>query len=154
MYYELSNAFLNHWLTSEPVKIIHMVRENVLRILLSHWVAKKRNIWHTEHRLDPASIHVDPDTIIPMLDELSEMQQLMTKRFPAPKAMRVSHEEFCRSPEILGQKVSDFLEVDLEPMVMPRFERTTPMETSYAIQNYDEIASVLRGTRFERYLYQ
>lgn len=154
MYYELSNAFLNHWLTSEPVKIIHMVRENVLRILLSHWVAKKRNIWHTESRLDPVCIRIDPEAIIPMLGELSKMQQLMTERFPASKALRITYEEFCHSPESLGQKVSGFLGIDDEPMVLPRFERTTPMVASDIIENYDELATVLRGTQYEQYLYQ
>ena len=154
MYYELSNASLNQWLMSEPIKIIHMVRENVLRILLSHWVAKKRNVWHTESRLDPVSIHVDPGEIIPMLDELVKMQQHMDEKFPAPKALRVTYEEFCRSPENLGRKVSSYLGVDAIPMVMPGFERTTPMATSEVIENYDEVAATLTGTRFERYLHQ
>lgn len=152
MTYSLGNIFLNQWLTREPVRIIHLIRHNSLKQLISSEVAKKRKVWFSDTPHEPTTIHLDTNMLKPFLSGMEEMNAGIQKRFAGQYYMRASYEEFCSSPDELAQKVCNFIAVPDAELRMPTLKKLNPLNVSDIVDNYAEVRNTLAGTRFEKFL--
>lgn len=78
------------------------------------------------------------------LDELLERDELLHLTY---------EEDIMRDPLVGYRRVLDFLGLDYQG-VSVSYGRTNPFELAQMIENFDEVESVLQGTRFEWMLYE
>lgn len=152
MYYSLDNYFLNQWLTSGSVRIIHLVRENILKQYISSIVAKKRKIWFSDKKHDPIKVTVDPDTVRIFISRLEKMHSAIKNRFAGNPYMQVSYESFCMNPHTLIPGICDFLDAPGSEMTMPSLKKLNPENLPDVVENYSDIFTALQGSRFEKFL--
>ena len=48
------------WIKHNDVKIIHLIRNNLLKRLVSHKIANARNLLHSTQSVEPIKVRIDP----------------------------------------------------------------------------------------------
>lgn len=152
MYYLLENRYLSEWIDGGAVRIIHLVRENVLKQFVSYLAAKQRNVHHSDTPVEAIRVHVDTGAIAQTLGELEQRRLLLELRFRGTNCLRITYEQFCEAPTKLGSRVIEFLGVDNAAMIAPPLAKLNSDDLSVLIENYDDVVHRLRGTPFIRHL--
>ena len=152
MTYSLDNHFLNQWLSGERIRIIHLVRENSLKQLISSQVAKKRKVWFSDKQHEPTTINLDVAALTPFLARIEQMNAGIQNRFSGQEYTRVTYEEFCSAPGELAGKMCEYLEVPGASLEMPTLKKLNPMNISDIVENYDDVKTALSGTGFAKFL--
>ena len=52
------------WIKQNDIKIMHLIRINLLKRLVSHKIANARNLLHSTKAVEPMKIHIDPKILI------------------------------------------------------------------------------------------
>jgi LPS sulfotransferase NodH len=144
---------LQEWMTNHNVAIIHLIRQNALKKLLSGKVATKTGQFHFARNGSRPKIVLDPRTIITQLDEIVDKRETMKKKFPGNPYLEITYEQFFSDYSKDANKIFALLELEVAEMEFPKFLRKlNPDSVEDLIENYDEIAAVLKGTRYQGFL--
>jgi hypothetical protein len=139
------------------VKIIHLVRPNLLATLASsRLVGQLFDQFGTANltpemptdRLD-RSVTLNPRTIEAELELRSSVAKTIMSRFTTHE---VTYENLITSPIDTCKRILNFLDVETCHPLKSRYKKTMPAELSKGIRNYPQIKECLRGTRFEELL--
>ena len=140
-------------------KFVALHRRNYLRRIVSGAVARETGEWH---RTDaPAtrasSIHLDPERVpfgghLPLLEVMETLENgeaLLREHLPEGTSLWLWYEDdIARDPLVAYRKICDLYGV--EPVhAAPDLHPSNPFPLSDMLENHDEIASTLAGTRFE-----
>lgn len=151
----LQDRPLRRWLRSNRVIIIHTLRRNRLKILVSHELAGQTGRFHSR---DPASR--ESSVVVPVRGLQARLRRIEAAERAARHSIRgmptieVFYEDYAgaqaceqdvRLCAALGQDLPEAgLSSSLTKVSSDDLRRT--------IRNYDEVAAKLSGTRFERFL--
>lgn len=152
MYYLLDNPFITQWLRRGEVKILHLSRENKLKQYISYLVAKDTNLYHSEEEGITTKINVKTESLIDMLNRLEDGTEKIHNYFNGENYTRISYEDFLKNKKILCKEVTDFLGVDNVEMKPPLIKKTNSDRIKDIVKNYDEMAEVLNGSKFQNML--
>ncbi len=148
------------------VRVIHVVRENVLQSALSEHIAEARAIWH--HRCQESigrTVKIDCRKLFELMQMKRGDRQMFTALMDGHSRMmtieydRISKGLAQRDAEgkLIGERnaifeIAEFLGVD--PCFHPPQGTTKIMQAPYAslIENYEELRRFLRRTEFAAYL--
>lgn len=142
-------------------KFIYLTRRNVLRLLVSAWMAMaKGEAYHVAAGAKSSlkRIHLDPQaallggTVATLVEHLrasaaqiADARRLLTGR----EVLDLAYEDdIADDPHRAYRRICDFLGVTPEPVEV-RYGRTTPFPLSDVIENFDEVEAALSGTEFE-----
>jgi hypothetical protein len=141
------------YLSVRRVKVVHLIRSNVLDSVISWETARARGLFHARKgdEVEPIKVELDATAL---LDRLDHHEYAITVargwirnlRLPYTEAF---YEELTgpKRDEKLGRILS-FLGVEPSPLGT-EFVRMNPIEHGELLANYDEIRETLRGSRFE-----
>ncbi len=137
------------------LSVIHVIRRNVLKTLISRDVARLTGVYHrTKETTEQgqAAITLDPATLIERLDAVAREERTWQERLDghAP-IMKVSYEDFVNERELETQRLLQFLNLRFVELNSP-LQRISPTDMRLVIANYDEVATVLRGTPYLQFL--
>ena len=152
MYYLLDNQLLGKWLDSGRVRIVHLVRDNLLKQYLSYMASKQRNLAHSESAVNSIRLTVDTGTLLQALTFLANGRQKIINRFNVAHCLQVSYEAFCNTPDDLATRVSAFLDVDCARLSAAPLKKLNSDYLPDLIENYDDVARCLEGTPFQHML--
>ena len=154
-----SHATLNPgvltYLSIRRVKVVHLIRSNVLDSVISWETARARGLFHARKGdvLESVRVELDADTLLETLDHHEyaiavARSWIRNMRLPYTEAF---YEELTgvRQDEKLARLLA-FL--DVEPTVAElgsELVRMNPADHRKLIANYDEIRHALAGSRFE-----
>jgi LPS sulfotransferase NodH len=158
-------VFYNHltqdewqkFLTCKDLKIIHLIRRNRLRTVISLEIAFKTGQWTQSGKSNSSEIKVkrlmlDPSKLIKRLEQIEEGEATARSRFRDRQVLEVVYEELVRSPKSVFESVGTYLGVEgIDPSRI-RLRRQNPETLQQLIVNYEEVEAALRNTRFEEYL--
>ncbi|SRR6266498_373465 len=158
-------VFYNHltedewqkFLTCRDLKIIHLIRRNRLRTVISLEIAFKTGQWTQSGKSNLGEIKVkrlmlDPSKLIKRLEQIEGGEVTARSRFRDREVLEVVYEELVRSPKSVFESVGAYLGIDgIDPSRI-RLRRQNPETLQQLIINYEEIEAALRNTRFEEYL--
>jgi hypothetical protein len=145
----------------EDLHFTHFVvltRSNFLRVLVSALVGVKTGAYHRASA--PAAItrvRVDTEqpvgawapSLVGLLDEYQHFYSQLDLVLKGRKVLHLNYEaDIERDPGIAYHKVCRFLELEPEPFEI-RLARTNPYSIEQMVSNFEEVAVVLRGTRYE-----
>ena len=141
---------LNH----KDIRVIHIVRVNLLKTFLSLRLACVTGEWKrwanaTTPRQEPEPINLDPQRCQEYFGNVLAQQQWARKSFSAHPFLEISYEEdiFGRFQAAMNQ-IQDFLGVPPVPMrqLLEKQAKRSPREM---IVNYDELKEHFRYTLYE-----
>jgi hypothetical protein len=149
------NPGLLPYLSLRRVRVVHLIRTNLLDSVVSFEAARARRVFHVQRGepLTSVRVHLDPASLLDRLDQhdfsvTRSRVRLSTLRFPF---IEIFYEELVgsRRDEKLA-RVLDFLGVraDVGALDSP-FVRVNAAPQAELIENYEEVRGVLAGSRFE-----
>jgi len=145
------------YLRVRNVRVLHLVRTNLLDIALSNMVIRQRSsplAWSPDER-EMIPVHVDTDRLIPWLVWLDRQRRtartvLRTMRFNAHEVsyeeLRVGDQPLDTALRFIG--VADPSEISTQSTMV----KLAPDSHREGIANFDAVAARLAGTRFQRFL--
>ena len=156
-------VFYNH-LTDEEweklvrrkdLRVIHLTRRNRLRTVISLEIAFKTGQWTKAGNSGSPKekrIMLDPLKLIQRLEQIEEGEAATRVRFCDRPILEVIYEDLVQSPHEVFESVGAYLDVNgIDPGKI-RLKRQNPESLEQLIINYNEVADVLRNTRFAQYL--
>ena len=144
---ELTDIFLK-----ERVHIIHLIRENSLKTHLSALASEKRGLSHSIKPLPPIKVSVDTDRLLRYCFGISATQDKLRNIFSKNPYLEITYEDFFADNSLVPDKIADFLGVTKNKWHSPPLKKMNPENVKEIIENYDEVASALKGTAFEKFL--
>lgn len=140
------------------VRVVHIIRINLLDIILSLETVKARKTPHAlaSHAVETPAVTLDPSTLVSTLKTFEfrvRVARWLLTLLPI-EHLDIAYEQLMADPSILDDAFR-FLGVDIppeSPTHASRFKKLNTASKSDLIENYVEIEQVLKGTRFERFL--
>lgn len=151
MYDQLEDyIFLKDLIRRENIFLIHLIRNNPLKIHLSKLARRKRGIPHSVNEVEKVRVWVDPKKLTNRLDRIVRDQERMKKTFPDNPYLEITFEDFINDYPDSSKKIWDFLGVNYQCGIRtPKLKKLNPDSVRQIVENYDEIASTLKGTPYE-----
>jgi len=146
--------YLTKYIQETNLKVIHLLRQNILEQLVSLLAAKKRKIFHSNTELKQISILLDPQKTINMLDKIKkEQNKYRTMYSTSNPYIEITYENFFNSYEETSKKIFRFLEVIDMDIEKPNLKKLNMDPLKKIIHNYHDIANVLKNRDYEVFLY-
>lgn len=155
MYSQLrAYPWLLPYIALRRVRVVHLVRTNLLDLLLSRRTAEVRRQYHAlaSDAVDRSAVRLQADQIVFQLESLQrsiDRIRLILRLLPAP-SIEISYEELGVGHGGLDDVVR-FLNV-VPQRLSSRLTKLNQDTKRALIANYDEVERVLRGTRFQHFL--
>jgi LPS sulfotransferase NodH len=144
------------WIKQNNPKIIHLIRNNLLKRLVSHKIANIRNLCHSTQSVEPVKVHIDPKTLI---DDFRRRQKRFAKysdrvknTFEVP-FLEVSYESLVADFNSEIQKVLKFLEIDTFKQLTSELVKINPDSLEDIVENYEEVKQAIISSEFKNFLY-
>lgn len=133
------------------VRVVHLVRKNLLDVILSRETARARKQFHalTSDAVAPSAVSLPAERLVWELENLQRSIQrirLLLRLLPVP-SIEIAYEELTRE-ERAFRPVFRFLGVEPKPLTS-RFAKLNREPRAALIANYTEVERALNGTRFE-----
>ncbi len=145
-------------------RFIVLRRENTLRKIVSTAVARVTGRFHlfgqfapppdpdavVRVRIDPHAHYIDGETrpLVEFLEGFDRFHASLDEILASDDPLRLSYEaDILADPQRAYRAACRFLGEEPVPVLM-RFARTTPFPLREVIENYDEVALALEGTRW------
>jgi LPS sulfotransferase NodH len=160
--YEHVDRIMGRDLTRDPifddVRIIHLVRRNILRMVASHHLAVARgyHVLHEPIQHEITSVDLPVDGVLNHLRKKQTLVETFRGRLDGrPRTLEVAYEDIMQGEQVSDRLTSDlcrFFEVDNKFARMPETVKLGPDRLVDMVGNYDAVASVLAGSEFEEML--
>jgi len=146
------------FITSRHFPVLHLIRKNILKVLISNKLALQTGIWHRaeEPRADEPlpKIRLNPQSVLFDIRYAVKLTQDYQVRFSGyPGYEEIIYEDFVREqafsePGINMRTLGCFLEQTPSgpsKAALP-FKRTTPEDPAEVVENWTEVVRILRTT--------
>jgi LPS sulfotransferase NodH len=141
----------------ENISMVHLTRENRLRIILSLEVAKKTSQWQSsDASVIPTSekrVVIDTSNLFFRIKRIEKWEDLARSRFAQRGMLEVVYERLVDQPAKVFAEVGGFLNVDDLDFSRVILKRQNEESISDLIINYDEVCATLQDTTYESYLH-
>lgn len=149
----LEYNFLQGWIVNQNVAIIHLIRENALKLLLSREMSKKTNEYQFGSEKIKPKLFLDPGKVIKQLDYIVALREKMKEKFTGNPYMEITYEQFFNNHSVESNRIYDFLKIGNAKTAHPKYlKKLNPDNLEEIIENYDSIAKVLKGTPYQKFL--
>lgn len=150
------------YLKANRVAAIHVLRRNLLDVMISRRMARTTGVYHRHADTTPASdgrparaplrLTLDTGRLLRDLEAIAEedrrWQELAYDQLPF---MRVYYEDFVASRDARSKELLDFLGVAPRPLSSP-LRKVVESDWRQVVVNPQGVEAVLRGTTFEHLL--
>lgn len=137
------------WIREQRVRLIHVARQNVLRLAASRRAAQMRSVLHSRSEGGAVRFHLPAGALVQELEEIDRDNQFWETFGAELPYLKVEYEDFVERPGLEAQRMFDFLEVEstVPRGALPGRHQRIPLESMLA--NYDEVRRALADTRWE-----
>jgi LPS sulfotransferase NodH len=131
--------------------VLHLVRRNLLKILVSRIAAEQRGLYHLEPgEQRPADrVKLDVVDLSARLEKLATELERGSALAETWGAFPVAYEDLLRDRDATYAGVFDFLAVAPWTPTEEPLRKINPDSLAELVENFDAVAGALRGTRFE-----
>jgi hypothetical protein len=145
------------YLIFKRIRIIHLVRKNLLDIVISTNVARASGRSHDfdgKVRTRDTRVHLDPGQTIRFLERLQRKERMigaLMKVTPAPRIL-ITYEELLADPSRIERLVQFLSPGSKAGLPSSKLKKRQRREHRESITNYEEIESALNARGFGHYL--
>jgi LPS sulfotransferase NodH len=140
------------WAVENEVGVIHLIRKNSLKTLVSSETARKRGLSHSTSQVNPVTIRLSPLQLKLKLDRLTQQIDKYRSRLKGTPHLEVFYESFVANREAETQRLLTFLRIDQFIPLTTNLVKLNPDSLELVIENYAEVRQSLSGTVFEKFL--
>lgn len=135
------------WLDGHGANVLHLVRRNPLKILISKAAAEATGRRHLEpgEQHAPRPVALDVASLGTRLDRIISQVESHRARIVALNHLEITYEELLDEPQALFDRCFRFLGVEPEPVELA-LRKLTPNTLREALANYGEVADALENT--------
>lgn len=139
------------YLSDHRVKVLHVVRKNVLKMAVSRVRAWSTGIWHSsaKERKGPATIELDTQTLLSILKKLKRIEDEWRARLGRLDTLEVAYEGFVDDQATSTAQILGFLGVEPGPPLVSHLKKVTPDSLGDVVTNFSAVRALLAGTEFE-----
>jgi LPS sulfotransferase NodH len=141
-----------NWIKFNNAKIIHLIRSNILKTILSIETAKKRKLFHSSKEVENVKVYIAPKKLKRKLKRRIKQIAKFQKVFRSNNYIEIFYESLLFSRDSETLKVIKFLDVNNFALKEPDIVKMNPDSIEQIIQNYDEVTQYLKNTIYEKYL--
>ena len=139
------------YLKNNKIKVIHVVRKNTLKVLVSRYAAKSRGA-HSKVPVGETKVKLAAQSLLNDLKAIESDNDFWRDEFyGSNNYLLVEYEEYVLDRVAVQNKICDFLGLDKQVFI-EKYIKMTSGELRQVVVNYDVIKSVLVGTKYEKYL--
>lgn len=135
--------------------VIHLRRDNLLKMVISTLIARKNGVAHTHDlkAIHTPTVRIDPAFLLASLNEAVEQRGFMDKLLPrVERRVDLSYETLFATDGTIApaarQSMASLLNLKDFPDLKPAFVKQTRDDLRQVIENYDEILACLSETPF------
>ena len=145
----------DHLLADRRIKIIHLVRQNILRSHLSEAIAFRTSKWTQSGQINAVKTEdkretLDFDKCRDDFERTERWQQNANRFFSGHDMLDVSYEDLSADPAPVLSRIQSFLGV--QPRNLSSFHsKQNPEQLSELIANYAELKAQFSGTPWQRF---
>ncbi|MBW2269958.1 MAG: sulfotransferase [Deltaproteobacteria bacterium] len=141
------------WLLAHRVEVLHLVRRNALKILVSKAAAEATGRRHLRpgQNHEAQSVVLGVEGLVAALDRIAASVEEHRHRIAELRHRELHYEELLEHPQAFFDTAFEFLGVDRQPVELS-LRKLTADSLGDALANYDEVAAALAGTRHEALL--
>lgn len=144
------------WIKENDLRIIHLIRSNLLKRLVSHKIANIRDLRHSTRSVETTAVYIDPTILIEDFrrrqDRFARYRKRFADDFKKP-FLEVEYESLMADFESEMHRVLEFLEIDDFMPLTSELVKVNPNTLADIVENYDEVKQALAGSEFEPFLY-
>lgn len=136
--------YLKHY----EVRVIHVVRDNVFKTLLSRLVSTTRGLYHSDRPAEAIRVRVPIDGLLDKLQRIQTEGMYWAEVFAGHRHyLRLSYESLLSQADVEERRMMALLDVDYAPLTSP-LVKVNPDDPSRVIENYGEVRDYLARTQF------
>lgn len=155
-----SHLSTNEWvelLERRDFRYLHLTRKNRLKTVISLTIAKTTDQWTNTNRQTNSikpKVRLNENHLIGQLNELASRERRFRQQFSETEILELSYEELTKNPAETLSRASNFLSLDAIDHDNIPLKKQNSEAISDLIENYEEVARLLRGTEYENFLAQ
>ena len=140
------------WIHRYRVKVIHLVRINQLKSLVSLAIANRTKTFLSTHPVAPTPVRLNPKRILSELEQRDH--QIANFRLHSTQIpyLEVTYESLTNDREQTLTRILKFLGQDRSYSLETHLTKINSDRLPEIITNYAEVCATLQGTRFENFL--
>lgn len=140
------------WIAENDASVIHLIRQNPLKAIVSQATAQKRHTYHTASSVKRVTVRLSPHELQKLaLNRLREIEQYRSLLQDGPYH-EVIYESFVADRDAETRKMLDFLHIDQFVPLTTDLVKQNPDSMADILENYEEVARAFKGTVLEKYL--
>lgn len=140
------------WCYQNNVRVVHLVRRNSLKMIVSRQIAAKRGVYLSNKPVKPVSINLNVRRLKSQLRRADELVDANRRRFASLPYVEVVYEDFLADQASHLRRILEFLECESGVPLASDLVKTSPDSLEMLIDNYDDVRRALAGTAFEAHL--
>ncbi len=135
------------WLEARRGDVLHLVRANPLKILISKAAAEASGRRHLPpgERHAPRPVALPTEGLLESLDRIRAQVDTHRARLEGLRHLEITYEELLAAPQALFDRCFSFLGVEPRPVELA-LRKLMPDAVRDALTNYEEVAAILAGT--------
>lgn len=140
------------FIKEHQVRVIHVVRDNALKTLVSRVTAAARSLYHSTNAVSTRKVTLSIGDLQYKLREICRESTFWETTFrDIVPYLRITYESFSGNRELEEQRMLAFLDMDYAPL-SSSLVKINPDDMSQLIENYDKVCEHLKNTAYARYL--
>ena len=155
MYNQLANPFALRYLKDDrTIRILHLRRENLLKVHVSRLLMGKRERVQATAPVDAVRTHVGPREAITAMRRARERYERFEAQFDDHPRLQLTYESLFDGQELSAgttAAICEFLAVARHPM-RSNLTKLNPESLRDMVTNYDELAAAVARTEFANML--
>lgn len=140
------------YLLKNQISVIHGVRDNGLRVLVSRISSKSSGVYRSTVALKRPPVYVPSNSLIRNLNYLRQQDAIWEKKLSSLPYIKISYESIMKDGAAEERRLLRFLGAGYEGELTSPFKKLGASSLQSLIHNYDEVKNVLEGTEFECFL--
>lgn len=138
------------------IKIIHLIRDNMLDIYVSRKRAELSGIWRMQAGSDRSAYEaggkfaIDPNLLEQFFKQTSEMTGFFKTYSRTNDYIEISYDDLSKNPQLESSRVFDFLSLQNVDVNIP-LQKQNKSENSSLVLNYDQLLSFFKNTKYAHY---
>jgi LPS sulfotransferase NodH len=145
---------LERWIAREKPLVVHLVRRNLLKLLVSRVSAEQRGLYHLEPGEAPPAdrVKLDPGVLVTRMEKITAELERGAALATARCALEVAYEDLLADRTATYARVFEFLGVSPAPVPEEPLRKINPDALPELVENWEAVVIALRGTPFEEHL--
>lgn len=148
--------FLFNYMVESGARVVHVVRQNKLRILVSEELSKATGLWSVSREEDKLTekkpLTINPKAALTFIDAQLNQQKRVAVQLNRVSDLEAIEYESMFDGDVFSEHTLQvarrfMAKQDIDPR--PRNIRMNPEPIAQLVENFDELAAALRGTPHE-----